>query len=174
MISILRKIRRSLLKEKKISRYLFYAIGEILLVVIGILIALWINHEANYHRERQDEIVILKEFKDNLSSDLAEIEQDLSLMDTVKLGCDYVINYLKAMNRPSEEFGRNVIKLTVTPHFSQNSSGYRLLNSVGIKIIQNDSLRKAISYLYESDYPYYKDYEEERIELRIRNIQPVS
>ena len=44
MIKFFRKIRQKLLSENKFSRYLIYAIGEIILVVIGILIALQINN----------------------------------------------------------------------------------------------------------------------------------
>jgi len=43
MIKFFRKIRRQLLTENRFSKYLLYAIGEIVLVVIGILIALQIN-----------------------------------------------------------------------------------------------------------------------------------
>jgi|TARA_R110002020_G_scaffold396281_1_gene606303 sensor domain CHASE-containing protein len=43
MIKFFRKIRQRMLSESKFSRYLLYAIGEIILVVIGILIALQIN-----------------------------------------------------------------------------------------------------------------------------------
>ena len=52
MIKVFGKIRQSLLKENKFSKYLLYAIGEIILVVIGILIALGINNIQ--------EIVLLK------------------------------------------------------------------------------------------------------------------
>ena len=44
MIKFFRKIRQKLLTENKFSKYLLYAIGEIVLVVIGILIALQINN----------------------------------------------------------------------------------------------------------------------------------
>lgn len=49
MIKIFRKIRQNLLIENKFSKYLLYSIGEIVLVVIGILIALQIN---NWNEER--------------------------------------------------------------------------------------------------------------------------
>ena len=45
MIKFFRKIRQRLLSENKFSKYLFYAIGEIVLVVIGILIALQVNNK---------------------------------------------------------------------------------------------------------------------------------
>ena len=53
MIKFFRKIRQKLLSENKLSKYLIYAIGEIILVVIGILIALSIN---NWNSERQNDI----------------------------------------------------------------------------------------------------------------------
>uniref|UniRef100_UPI0030DA5AE8 DUF6090 family protein n=1 Tax=uncultured Planktosalinus sp. TaxID=1810935 RepID=UPI0030DA5AE8 len=53
MIQFFRKIRQKLLSENKFSKYLIYAIGEIILVVIGILIALQIN---NWNEGRKDEI----------------------------------------------------------------------------------------------------------------------
>ena len=52
MIKFFRKIRQKLLTENKFSKYLIYAIGEIILVVIGILIALQIN---NWNEEKQNQ-----------------------------------------------------------------------------------------------------------------------
>ncbi|MGB5269500.1 MAG: DUF6090 family protein, partial [Eudoraea sp.] len=51
MIKFFRKIRQRLVSENKFSKYLIYAFGEIILVVIGILIALQIN---NWNEERKD------------------------------------------------------------------------------------------------------------------------
>jgi hypothetical protein len=43
MISFFRKIRQKLLQQNQVTRYFIYALGEILLVTIGILIALQLN-----------------------------------------------------------------------------------------------------------------------------------
>ncbi|MGB5372105.1 MAG: DUF6090 family protein, partial [Flavobacteriaceae bacterium] len=51
MLKFFRKIRQQLLVKNNISKYLLYAIGEIVLVVIGILIALQIN---NWNEDRKD------------------------------------------------------------------------------------------------------------------------
>jgi hypothetical protein len=67
MIKFFRKIRQRLLTESKFSKYLLYAIGEIILVVIGILIALQIN---NWNEERKT--------KQRLNDFLTEIQNDLS------------------------------------------------------------------------------------------------
>ena len=58
MIKFFRKIRQKLLSENKFSKYLLYAIGEIILVVIGILIALQINNQNIYKQERSIEKLI--------------------------------------------------------------------------------------------------------------------
>ncbi|MGB5318748.1 DUF6090 family protein [Eudoraea sp.] len=54
MIKFFRRIRQQLLKENNLSKYLLYAIGEIVLVVIGILIALQIN---NWNQENKESLV---------------------------------------------------------------------------------------------------------------------
>ncbi len=64
MISFFRKIRHKLLQENRITRYLTYAVGEILLVVIGILIALAIN---TWNEERKNRILEIKYLSDLIS-----------------------------------------------------------------------------------------------------------
>jgi hypothetical protein len=61
MISLFRKIRQKLLQENKVTRYLAYALGEILLVVIGILIALQINNWNEIQQLEREELQLLEE-----------------------------------------------------------------------------------------------------------------
>ncbi|MCC8359848.1 DUF6090 family protein [Salinimicrobium sediminilitoris] len=84
MINFFRKIRRGLLSENKFSKYLLYAIEEIILVVIGILIALQINNWNENRKDTIQEKVVLKNLLENL--DLAR-SQSVSLIsneDTLK------------------------------------------------------------------------------------------
>jgi hypothetical protein len=171
MIKLFKNIRRQLVNENKFGKYLRYAIGEIILVVVGILIALWINQKANYNEERNSEIAILKEIQSNLERDLIEINEDIAFMDSVNDGSHFIVHYLEHFDKPNSEFNHNVLKLRTTPHLNPNTSGYRLLVSKGVEIIQNDNLRQAISDHYESYYPYYLKYEQERIDFRIKYIE---
>ncbi|MCA0154418.1 DUF6090 family protein [Winogradskyella vincentii] len=66
MIKLFRHIRRSLIQENKMSKYFKYAIGEILLVVIGILIALQINNWNENRKEVKQEQIYLNNLKDDL------------------------------------------------------------------------------------------------------------
>ena len=70
MFKFFRKIRQRLLTENKFSKYLLYAIGEIILVVIGILIALSINNWNQNHIDKKNEQILLKQlFKDFEAND---------------------------------------------------------------------------------------------------------
>ena len=74
MIKFFRRIRQRLLSENKFSKYLIYAIGEIILVVIGILIALQIN---NWNEERKESAII----KTYLKSMLVDLKNDANRFD---------------------------------------------------------------------------------------------
>jgi len=78
MIKFFRRIRQQLLTEHKVSKYLLYAFGEILLVVIGILLALQISSWNEQRLENKQEVELLlglkKEFQDNLSQLNASIK----------------------------------------------------------------------------------------------------
>jgi len=70
MIKFFRKIRQNLLTKNKFSKYILYAIGEIILVVIGILIAIGINNR-NQERINEEKITrILKEIQSDLVKDI--------------------------------------------------------------------------------------------------------
>jgi len=73
MIKFFRKFRQNLLSEKKIGKYITYAIGEIFLVVIGILIALQINTAKNNNDKRIEEITHLKNILSDLKQDKSEL-----------------------------------------------------------------------------------------------------
>jgi hypothetical protein len=73
MIKIFRKIRQKLLQQNKIGSYLKYAIGEILLVVIGIFIALQLNNWNEDRKAQQSET----QFIENVKSDLKRDKEDL-------------------------------------------------------------------------------------------------
>ncbi len=173
MIRFLRSIRQSLLAQGRVTRYLTYAIGEIVLVVVGILLALAINQWNNERNERALEVKILAEIRDNLDFDRFEINEDITLMDSIARSCDTVLVVMAGEDKPTERFAYELTKLRVTPHFDPNMSGYELLVSKGVELVTNDSLRKAISGLYESRYPYYARYEQERIAFVGQNIEPM-
>jgi hypothetical protein len=87
MIKFFRKIRQRLLIENKFSKYLLYAIGEIVLVVIGILIALQIN---NWNEDR----LLRHQMKANLTNLASAIKQDYDLLELIEEANDFRSNSL--------------------------------------------------------------------------------
>ncbi len=83
MIKIFRKIRQRLITENKFSKYLLYAIGEIILVVIGILIALSINNWNENRKNSIEEKVILENLLENLK--LSKKQSELLISEEITL-----------------------------------------------------------------------------------------
>jgi len=111
MIKFFRKIRQNLLNEGKTSKYFKYAIGEIFLVVIGILIALQIN---TWNQER----LIKQEIKTNLINLSSAIKQDLELLKEIEAYNDFrsnsILQILKWTEIPFREIDTIPIKLKST------------------------------------------------------------
>ncbi|NRD18784.1 hypothetical protein HNV08_01890 [Winogradskyella eckloniae] len=79
MITLLRRFRQRLLSENKFSKYLIYAIGEIILVVIGILIALGINNNNNFNAQRKIEHDYLTSLQTEFKTNLKKINTSISV-----------------------------------------------------------------------------------------------
>jgi hypothetical protein len=81
MIKFFRKIRQKLLSENKFSKYLIYATGEIVLVVIGILIALQINNWNEDQKSAQQEKTYYCKIAEDLQVDVQNIDSSLVTLD---------------------------------------------------------------------------------------------
>lgn len=79
MIKFFRHIRKSLLEQNKMGKYFKYAIGEIILVVIGILIALQINTWNEKRKDIEKEQQILLSFREEFKQNIKELEFDHAL-----------------------------------------------------------------------------------------------
>ncbi|NEV94637.1 hypothetical protein G3567_10825 [Psychroflexus sp. YR1-1] len=147
MIKFFRKIRLKLLSENKFSKYLIYAIGEIVLVVIGILIALQINNWNEKEKLKAEEIKFLINFKQSLNTDIEFNNFRFEKYALTKESITFLINYieqdLQYQDTLKYHFGR--ITQTWTPKI--NTEVFEALKSKDLNLISNDELRdKLISY----------------------------
>ncbi|WP_194977145.1 DUF6090 family protein [Aquiflexum lacus] len=109
MIKFFRKIRQRLLAEGNLKRYLIYAIGEILLVVIGILIALQINNWNEWRKDRIKEENILHDLVNEIDAEWDNhIVQNFDFVEGVGLTPNdyeslfedhYYVSWVKAYNQ---------------------------------------------------------------------------
>ena len=144
-------------------KYSRYAIGEIVLVVVGILIALYINNWNEERKERKSEHLVLAEIKENLIYDLNDFESNLTHFNNKVLSSG---NLLKAFENDlpyHDSLGYFFSYLNVYPHFSSKMNGYKLLQSKGLGILTNNELRNKITTLYEDRYQYLLTFEKERV-----------
>ncbi len=169
---LFRRIRRKLLDEWDLKTYLFYAISEILLVVIGILIAVQVN-TINKNREIIElEKKILFEIENNLKGDIIEIQDDVESFDIILKADAILIEHFKLKRPFNDSIGAFIHVFEMSPHFSPTRSGYNLLESKGIDLISDDSLRIQITDFYERRIPYYFTYSEERFQMVETLITP--
>lgn len=149
MIKFFRKIRYDLMEKNKTGKYLKYAIGEILLVVIGILIALSINSWNQSRLNTITERKILEEIKNDLIETLEDVNNDLESHNEILSNTIKSMQYLQ-----QNEVHKDTLTITLIRSFGDTrsyakSGGIGYLKSKGLAIIKSDSLRKAITDLYE-------------------------
>ena len=157
MIKFFRKIRQNMISERKISRYLIYAIGEILLVVIGILLALQIN---NGNENRKGHIKSKKY--------LAEILKDLAAdTSTIKRSIHFTSEFIA-----SEEWALNKTDFTLNDVDSlwiilegfyasvdlHDRTFQKIQNSGESSLLGFDKMFDKISHYYTKTYNSYNQY----------------
>ncbi|MBE9489470.1 MAG: hypothetical protein IMY67_04175 [Bacteroidetes bacterium] len=156
MIKFFRRIRQQLLNENKTRKYLKYAVGEIVLVVIGILIALQINNWNNQNLLHKKELNYLVEIRENLNEDLKKIEVVFEY-NTKKAGA---INEAFTLMGSSIEtnvrvdsFGELMPTLTSYQFFSPIRISFdNMISSQSIDLISDNKLRKLLSEYYSVDF----------------------
>ncbi|MDF0708702.1 DUF6090 family protein [Flagellimonas okinawensis] len=154
MIKFFRKIRHRLLVENKFSKYLIYAFGEIILVVIGILIALQIN---NWNEERKNS-QLEKNYLLSISTDLENLTYNTQriYVDQFDEKIENLLFAKKYIEEPfaisdTIDFINTITKgaASFSGFYLVDDEAYQELVSTGnLRLISNDSLRKDLSEFY--------------------------
>ena len=146
MIKFFRKIRQNLLSENKFSKYLIYAIGEIILVVIGILIALQINNNNELNKQRAKEVQFLKNLKSDLIFEESELERYTGIRASIVNSAQIALEHFNG--KPVENiqmFNFHTFNVGIWQEFQRNNNTFlELLNSGNLTIISNDSIKNGL------------------------------
>ena len=175
MIKFFRNIRLKSLGENTFGKYLLYAIGEIVLVVIGILIALQVNTWNQRRISHNLELKLLKDLHNDLETDLNnlshKIEYDslfatsnIELLNSIKN--NNLADGLKIRNYKGTDYNRFGITNNTLFFYPQKYAYQNIINS-GIDIIENDTLRQDIMHLYDYLYRITGDYLQMQFNLRV-------
>lgn len=167
MIKVFRKFRYNLIETGKTRKYLKYAIGEIILVMIGILLALQVNNWNNHRIEKSKEQEILKnlqiDFKNNIDNlDLAYNRFKEAYQSSVMLL--EIIKDDKVINPPEvEQLIDDIVNKPMSFDFITGSIN-EIINTGSLHLIRDPALRKQISnwsYYFtdtQDDMVIYRDY----------------
>ncbi len=151
MISLFRKIRHKLLQQNRVTRYLAYAVGEILLVVIGILIALSINNWNEENKNAKRENAFLINLQEDLRSDslhLKEINEKLGIAVSYKRVFE---NQMKGnVTDPDSLNAHFLMQYNILIDFVPNSTTVDELSNNGLNLISNPLMRRQIVSLYNT------------------------
>ncbi len=145
------------MEKNKTGKYFKYAIGEIILVVIGILIALSINN----WNEGQKSIVkgheILVDVKENVEFNNLQFQEDIELNKNVINSLDIILKNITVTKVYNDSLDRHFRYATWWATSRWKSSGYEALVFNGGDIINSKKLRDAIIDLYEISYPEIRE-----------------
>ena len=138
------------MEQNKTGKYLKYAVGEIVLVVIGILIALQINNWNENRKSKEKEVKLLIELKDDLLETkndlLTDIEKAQQILATTNTIYKAIIEDQISDTNP---FKLSTSYILETAILFPKLSAYEAIQSEGITIISNDNLRKKITNFYQ-------------------------
>ncbi|MAL58546.1 MAG: hypothetical protein CMC14_00710 [Flavobacteriaceae bacterium] len=158
MIKFFRKIRQNLLSKGKAGNYLKYALGEIILVVIGILIALQINKWNEQRKERTKETILLGQLREDYQANLIQLEEKMATREKIIISG---VALLEAFDNPSsanrDSVIRNIAIIGNDPTFDPIKND--LNNSENLRLIRNVKLSRLLSN-WSSDVIAVKEVED--------------
>ena len=174
MWTYLKKTSKTLLKEGKLVKYLTYAAGEIFIVVVGIIVALYLNNRNHERANDKLEIQYYQSVKNQLNEDLN------TLIDVMDYDQRHLNQFLYAqksilMNDESkiDTLGKIAMNMVRYADFRRKSNIYQtLVNSGEIIIIKNNKIREKLENL-EQDYMYINRLEENHETIVYSRIIPV-
>ena len=132
------------MEKNKTGKYLKYAIGEIILVMIGILLALQVNNWNEQRKDRKKEQVVLKQLQEDFQADLIQLEEKMKTREKILISA---FQLLKAFDEPvgvvRDSVIKDLAKVNHDPTFDPIQND--LTNSGNLSLISNNRLKRLLS-----------------------------
>jgi hypothetical protein len=156
MIPFFRKIRKKMADDNKPIKYMRYAVGEIALVVIGILIALQINTWNEVRKARIVELDILRGIKQNILLDTIDLNDNMRVYKEMYKRDKGILRHIVDKKPLDSTLESNLIHVgfEIRTTLMLHRSYFDEANRRGLTIISNKTLRDSISRLYEFTYAH--------------------
>jgi hypothetical protein len=165
MIKFFRKIRQNMLTENKVSKYFLYAIGEIVLVVIGILIALQINNANELSKQNR----LVESYEKNLIEELKiDLRNTQRLDSVITIDREIKRNYMRYYKNPTNDIVTLIQKMdgakfNLALNYGRVTYTIDDIISTGKLSLFSKEKKEAISQLkdVQDNYERYKTQEEQ-------------
>lgn len=165
MLFLFRKLRSQFMKKNETATYLKYALGEIALVMVGILLALQVNNWNEARILQKNETKLLKEMLVDLEDQQEDIKFNMSHHQegarSSKIVREALLSDLPYHDSLKVHFQQSY-NFTI---LNNRRNAYNTLLSQGIELISNDSLRSNISKYYEQGVPFQLEVQQVTIDL---------
>jgi hypothetical protein len=170
-MKIFRKLRRAFIEQQKLTKYLTYALGEIILVVIGILIALQINNLNEAQKSEEAEARLIEDLRLEFQENLKELDKDILRLEKSTAATKQILGLVGHKN-PSigaQELDSLLMIQLTSPTWNPSVIVLEeLKNSGGYGHIQNPKLKIALlqweryySNILEMENAFRRSFEDE-------------
>jgi hypothetical protein len=152
MLKFFRKIRKNLLIENKTAKYFKYAIGEIALVMIGILLALQVNNWNNNRIDSKREVGYIKNIERDLKNQLKAIDIQIDFEEEVVEYCRIALKPYNETNtlKIDSAFAVAIGSITTRRTFLNPNPAYtELISSGNIELLKNETFKNQLINYYQ-------------------------
>ncbi|WP_104736411.1 DUF6090 family protein [Hanstruepera ponticola] len=164
MIKVFRKIRFKLMETGKTGKYFKYAIGEIILVVIGILIALQVNNWNEKRKLDNYEKQLLIQLKNDLERNSGDLKFNIRMQENLIESSDVIVNHINKKLPYSDTLKVHFANTAVWTKFIVNAGAYKTIESKGLDLISDLELRDLIFRIYEGNLNWLRQMEQTAID----------
>ncbi len=158
-MSFFKALSNNLRPEHRLTKLLVGGVGEIFMVMVGILLALQVNNWNDDRKDGVKELKILHEMRANLDRDLADCRFNIERNGQLLRGNQAVLKQLDDRTPFHDSLRTHYSNIFGNTQLTANSSAYDNLKSIGFNLIRNDSLRQMITTLYSERYTYLHNLE---------------
>jgi hypothetical protein len=168
MIKLLRRIRQQKITENKVGRYVLYAFGEIILVVIGILIALQINNLNDQKKNSEAELVYYSRILDDFNLDKKSIEELIEKANTrIRISKELLLELDSGRESKYDILNKFLLALRSDAYVPRNVTFKDLISSGNLKLLNDVKIKNSL-------IQYYSELENKQSQLKQNRDEKVD
>ncbi len=150
-----------------------YALGELLLIFLGITMAIWFNNWNETQKSEEIEVKSMREIKSAIQQDLRDINENILGFTSRVTLYEQIIQHIEEDLPMNEGLQKKLPYLQGITTFLSNTGPYETLKSRGLETINNDDLRLKISLYYDFEYEKIQTNERQHYEHAINYLKPM-